>query len=59
MLYSIIYNLCNIFVDDSKEKIETSSDEEFYTPPGSPSLLVSDDEFDETRLPYDDVFIEG
>lgn len=45
---------------------ETSSDEEFYTPPSSPSLLYDEsqsnsdcDEFVDTELPKFDVFIEG
>ncbi|KRT82481.1 hypothetical protein AMK59_4868, partial [Oryctes borbonicus] len=39
-----------------------SSDDEFYTPPSSPSLLreLSDDEeFDESLVPDSDIFIEG
>ncbi|KAK9731186.1 hypothetical protein QE152_g13819 [Popillia japonica] len=41
----------------------TSSDDEFYTPPSSPSFLremsSEDEQFDESRVPDSDVFIEG
>lgn len=40
-----------------------NDDDEFYTPPSSPSLLIEDieseDEFNDTELPKYDVFIEG
>lgn len=40
----------------------SSSDDEFYTAPSSPSFLQdsSDDEqFDESRVPDSDIFLEG
>lgn len=52
-------NICN------KVEETSSSDDEFYTPPSSPSLLFedsesdSDDVFNDSRLPETEVFVEG
>ncbi|KAJ8963939.1 hypothetical protein NQ314_005270 [Rhamnusium bicolor] len=74
---SIVYidKACQVFANlrngvslpVNHNQIELSSDddcdnEEFYTPPSSPSLLEnseSEDEFNDTELPKYDVFIEG
>ncbi|GJQ65297.1 hypothetical protein Trydic_g7417 [Trypoxylus dichotomus] len=47
---------------DVQHPNDVSSDDEFYTPPSSPSLLKDsseDEQFDESQVPDSDIFIEG
>lgn len=52
----------NHIVFSSDEDSDDESEDNFYTPPSSPSLLIEDseseDEFNDTELPKLDVYIE-
>lgn len=48
--------------DDSNKETSGSDDEEFFTPPSSPTMLhdcEDEESFDDSQLPDKDVFIEG